>query len=199
MHQQNEKTAPSESRDIQETSGDHRSESEEELDGRHEVEDVLDQPAAHHDRPDGADEGDGEDLRDQDGPRRGRSADTTGRSSVTPSAKRKDQPESMDLITLSGLAQWTDRVLKKAGREYIEALLDISEVTGRLSVQRKETILTLVRLLEDRGSGNGLKAREMISMLAQLDGLLGNGTPADVRLLPLLLEDDPEVFRLTQR
>ena len=118
---------------------------------------------------------------------------------------QEEGSEVLDLVTLAGLAQWVERGLRKAGKEYIETLLEVSEITGRLTSERKRIILTFVRLLGDRESADGITATEMVSLLAQLDCLLGVGTSADTRLLPFLLQDDDglqdvsEVFPSTQR
>ena len=65
----------------------------------------------------------------------------------------------LDLVTIAGLAQWTDRALRKGGEEYVEALLDVSEATGRLSNGLRETLFSFVRLLGDGNGGHRLTAR----------------------------------------
>ena len=100
----------------------------------------------------------------------------------------------MDLVTIAGLAQWTDRALKKAGREYVEELVDVSEQTGRLGPGVKDTLLNLMKLLGDRDEGPTVSAKDMVLMLAQLDSLGGIGPTGDPKLLTILLQDDSEVF-----
>ena len=129
----------------------------------------------------------------------------------TKTQKRQEQPpglpavanisedEPMDLITIAGLAQWTSKILEKAGSDYIYGLLKVSEQTGRLSTKVKETIVTLTSLLDGNLSETKITAKEAVWMLAQLDGLLGTGTQSDARLLPFLLQDDLEVLPLIRQ
>ena len=115
---------------------------------------------------------------------------------VSLSAHRKlaeDSPDDViDLITIAGLAQWTDQVVRKAGREYVEALLEVSEMTGRVTGERKETLLAFVRLIAGNGNTQSLSPRELVASLAQLDVVLGITNSRDARLLPLLLQPEME-------
>ena len=115
-------------------------------------------------------------------------------ASQAASIGRAESPEVVDLITVAALAQWTDIVLRKGGKSYFEALLDISEMTGRVSSGMKETLLTFVRLQSDEFQGEGINTREMVALLAQLDGLLGISTSSDSRLLRFLFHDDLETL-----
>ncbi len=95
---------------------------------------------------------------------------------------------SLDLLTIAGLASWTDQVIRKVGREQLDALLRISEIRGHLSKETKETILSLALLLDGGREGyGGVTAKEMVALLAQLDAVQGNGTKDDANILPLLL------------
>jgi hypothetical protein len=85
---------------------------------------------------------------------------------------------------------WTDRLLNKgAGLDYVDELLEISEMTGRLSPELRGVVTVLARLMGGHDTTARLTAREIVSPLAQLDALLGNEPSADNRLLSLLLQD----------
>jgi hypothetical protein len=112
----------------------------------------------------------------------------------SPVARNGRVHKGMDLVTVAGLAQWTDRVLSKVGKEHLEHLVQVSAATGRISPEVKDVLLTIAPLLAGDGSGNRLTARELVRMLAHLDGLLGSGSLAEARLLSILLHDDLEVF-----
>ena len=77
---------------------------------------------------------------------------------------------------------------------YFEALLELSEITGRVSKDMKETLLTFMRLLSDEFKGGAIDTREMVALLAQLDGLLGINTSSDSKLLRFLFHDDLETL-----
>ena len=101
---------------------------------------------------------------------------------------------------MAGLALWTDRVLRRAGgREYVESLLEVSEITGRLTPKLKQVLLIFVRLLSREDSEVPITAREIVSPVAQLDAMLGMGSGDDTRLLTLLMQEELEGFPSTQR
>ncbi len=118
------------------------------------------------------------------------SADKPARSA----AKRR---EGLDLVTLAALAQWTEKVLKKMGPENLETLIGLSQKTGRLPAEQKEVLLTFIHLFERKEGGQAITARQMVSVLAQLEGLLGNAS-ADARLMSFLLQDSLEELPLIQ-
>ena len=121
----------------------------------------------------------------------GRKSDSNSQASSSNAAR---DPKVMELVTIAGLAQWADQVLKKGGKDYVEALLDVSVMTGRLPEELKGTLLTLVRVLGEQSTGRGITAKETVRLLAQLDGLLGISTSSDARLMSILFQDDLEAF-----
>ena len=120
------------------------------------------------------------------------------RTSTAAPVSKQESPEYTDLVMISGLAQWTDRVLRKGGREYLESLLDVTEMTGRTSSRLKEIVLAFVDLLDKKDSTTRISAKEMVSLLAQLDAIMGIHSSTDARLHALLLQEDLEVFPLIQ-
>ncbi|MCH8061406.1 MAG: hypothetical protein IH861_02770 [Chloroflexi bacterium] len=113
--------------------------------------------------------------------------------------KQEEEQSVMNLVTIAGLAQWTHRVLNKVGRENLESILEVSELTGRIPKETKDVLIALVPLFEAKESDEDeISAKEVVSLLAQLDGFLGHMSPADTRLFPFLLQDELEVFPLIQ-
>jgi len=105
--------------------------------------------------------------------------------------------ESMDLVTVAGLLQWTSSALRKLGKEHLVFLLDLSERTGRVPEHTRKVLEAVIPLFEVNSTqAPALSVKQIVSMMAQLDGFLGNVSPADSRLLPFLLQDDLEVFPL---
>ena len=105
----------------------------------------------------------------------------------------------LDLATLASLVQWTHRVVQDTGADYAATLFEISEMTGRLSSDLQQVLLAVVRLLGKEASGSTDSATKAVTLLAQLDGLMGNTTQEDARLLPFLMRGDLEVLPLIQR
>lgn len=105
--------------------------------------------------------------------------------------------EGIDLVTIAGLAQWTDKVLRRVGRANLETLIELSQKTGRLSADHREVLLTFVQLFDNKEGGHTISARQMVSVLAQLEGLLGNAS-TDARLMSFLLQDSLEESPLIQ-
>ena len=114
---------------------------------------------------------------------------------ATPEKEMFKQKE-LNLITIASLAQWSARVINRIGSEHFGTLVELSSMTERISPEVKEVLLVLVPLLEGRDSGSGLAAKDLVALLAQLDGLLGNTSSEEARLLPFLLPDDLEVLPL---
>ncbi len=98
----------------------------------------------------------------------------------------------MDLVTIAGLATWTDQVVAGMGSEHVEPLLEIAELRGSLSGQVKQIVLTLARLFDGRPKDSGPTAKDTISMLAQLEALSADRGSADLKLLSLLVQGDLE-------
>ena len=109
------------------------------------------------------------------------------------------QKTHLDLATLASLVQWTHRVVEETGPEYAEKLFEISEMTGRLSSDLQQVLLAVVRLRGAEASESTDFATKAVMLIAQLDGLLGNTTQKDARMLPFLLRGDLEVLSLIQR
>ena len=113
--------------------------------------------------------------------------------------KQEEEQSVMNLVTIADLAQWTHRVLNKVGKENLESILEVSELTGRIPKETKDVLLALVPLFEAKETDEGeISAKEIVSLLAQLDGFLGHMSPADTKLFPFLLQDELEVFPLIQ-
>ena len=111
--------------------------------------------------------------------------DEASRRVETSAVGRIRATEKVDLVAIAGLATWTDQVVSRIGKEHLEPLLEISVIRGRLSKGMKEIILTIARFFEGRDPGSGPSAKEMVSLLAQLDALSGGGTSPDAKILSL--------------
>ena len=126
-------------------------------------------------------------------PRRS-AARRAGAGPIKPQTKTR-----LDLATLASLVQWTHRVVQDTGPDYAATLFEISEMTGHLSSDLQRVLLAVVQLLSTETSGSTDFATKAVTLLAQLDGLMGNTTQEDARLLPFLLRGDLEVLSLIRR
>ncbi len=134
---------------------------------------------------------DAEDILKKAAKRRKRSkADDFG--DMMPKSK-PDDGSPIDLITIAGMAQWCARALNKIGRENFETLVQVSELTGRISPEAKNILIALIPLFEGN-EDEVVSAKEIVGLLAQLDGLLTSKGSAESRILPFLMQDDMDMF-----
>jgi hypothetical protein len=115
-----------------------------------------------------------------------------------PAVAENGRPRNMDLMTLAALAAWTDTALGKIGKDSLAPLLEISEMSGRLSKTNTEIILTLARLLGDSASGERITAKQLVMLLAHLDALSEGGGSSDMKLLSMMIDGDAEGLQLTR-
>lgn len=117
--------------------------------------------------------------------------------------EKEVEPEifkQFDLLTVAGFATWTRRVIAKVGRENLEPMLEISEVRGKMDRQTKELVLALAHIYDDRSVNNDVAAKDLVSLLAQLDVLAGKEPEqADSRLLPFLIDGELGGFPLIRQ
>jgi hypothetical protein len=91
-----------------------------------------------------------------------------------------------DLVVIAGLTQWIDQATAKLGRERTEALVEMSCTMGRTPEHLKEVLIKMARLSPHESNGQPLKASDYLSILAQLENLLGESEIKDHALLSIL-------------
>jgi hypothetical protein len=91
-----------------------------------------------------------------------------------------------DLVVIAGLTQWVDQATAKLGRERTEALVEMSCTMGRTPEHLKEVLIKMARLSPHESNGQPLKASDYLSILAQLENLLGESEIKDHALLSIL-------------
>ena len=115
------------------------------------------------------------------------------RDKADEAGSKPDSGSAIDLITIAGMAQWCARALSKIGRENFETLIQVSELTGRISPEAKSILTALIPLFEGNEE-DIVSAKEIVGLLAQLDGLLATKGSAESRILPFLMQDDMDMF-----
>ena len=91
-----------------------------------------------------------------------------------------------DLVVIAGLTQWVDQATAKLGKERTEALVEMSCTMGRTPEHLKEVLIKMARLSPHESNGQPLKASDYLSILAQLENLLGESEIKDHALLSIL-------------
>jgi hypothetical protein len=104
--------------------------------------------------------------------------------------------KSMDLLTISVLAQWLSRAMREISRDQISKLVEIYDVTGNLPGRLKDTLLLLVELCADSGQplreNTAISASTGIQLLIELDSLLRYRNSAlESLVLSMLVEGEP--------
>ena len=101
----------------------------------------------------------------------------------------EDQTE-VNLMTLIGLVRWVEKSIKKIGKEKVEAIVEIYRTAGYLPSSYKDTIPQIILLADDEKPEGSVSMGDSISVLLQLDGLLGGKFKTESAVLSTLFGDD---------
>jgi hypothetical protein len=93
------------------------------------------------------------------------------------------------LFTIAALTQWASKATRRIGQERVEAILDVYQMTGRLSAQLKQVALRLTCLGEGGEPESQVTTKDCIAVLVELDGLLGQDARPESALVSILLND----------
>ena len=74
----------------------------------------------------------------------------------------------------------------KLGKQRTEALIEMASASGRLSFDLKEALIRIARLSHHESNGQLPAAGDYLSLLAQLDNLLGGAKQQENALLSIL-------------
>ncbi len=96
----------------------------------------------------------------------------------------------LNLMTLIGLVRWVEKSIKKIGKERTEAIVEIYRTAGYLPSNCKEIIPQIVRLADDEKPEGSITMGDSISVLLQLDSLLGGKFRTESAVLSTLFGDD---------
>lgn len=107
--------------------------------------------------------------------------------------KPNSSGKTLDLMTIAGLTQWCARAIRSIGRENFETLVRVSLIAGRLNEETTQILLALVPLF-DGNSDDVISAKEVVSLMLQLDSLISADAKTDSRMLPFLFMDDMDPF-----
>ena len=114
---------------------------------------------------------------------------------IEPGFDRKlvESPKNLDgkvnLTTLNQLTQWLVEATGRLGRQRIEAVLDISEMTGHVDPDLKNILLKYLISIPDEYSGE-VTTRDYLVSLLELDNLLGRDNKSEAALLAILCQEN---------
>ena len=92
-----------------------------------------------------------------------------------------------DLATLATLGNWADRSARKVGRERVEAILEVYQVTGYLPQNLKEVLLKLLSLDNAPVNEGAVSLRDCITVLLELNGIVIGHSKTEAAMLSLLV------------
>ena len=97
--------------------------------------------------------------------------------------------ENINLITVAGLSRWVDESTEKIGRERTEIMVEASHVVGYLPADLKDLLIKIVRLSQVGEPKKGkITTSDYLSVIAQLDSLLGFSSESEAALLSILTD-----------
>lgn len=91
-----------------------------------------------------------------------------------------------DIVVIAGLTQWIDQSTAKLGKERTEALVEMSSTMGRLPPDIKDALVRMARLSHHEPNVESITASDYLSVLAQLENLIGGSKLQDNALLSIL-------------
>lgn len=117
------------------------------------------------------------------------------RLEIEPGSDRKltENPKNLDgklnLATINQLTQWLVEATGRLGRQRIEAVLDISEMTGHIDPDLKSILLKYLISIPDEYLGE-VTTRDYLVSLIELDDLLGRDNKSEAALLAILCQEN---------
>lgn len=98
--------------------------------------------------------------------------------------------QQINLMTLIGLVRWVERSVKKIGKERVEAIVEIYRTAGYLPSSCKDIIPQVIRLADDERPEGAVTMGDSISVLLQLDSLLGGKFRTEAAVLATLFDEE---------
>jgi len=97
----------------------------------------------------------------------------------------------LDLAVIAGLTEWVDKTIQRIGKHRTEAIVEGLHSIGRLPGGMKDFLVRFVELSPDSEPERQLKTKDYLTVLSQLEGLLGsNSSRPEMSLLTILNSDE---------
>jgi len=98
--------------------------------------------------------------------------------------------EVLDLAVIAALTEWVDKTIQRIGKHRTEAIVEGLHSIGRLPGGMKDFLVRFVTLSPDSEPERQLKAKDYLTVLSQLEGLLGKSGRTEMSLLSILNSDE---------
>jgi len=92
----------------------------------------------------------------------------------------------IDLATIAGLTQWVDQTRQRIGSRRTEAIVEGLYLIGRLPPGIRDFLLKFVELADISEPQRQIATKDYLTVLTQLEGLLGKGSASEMALVSLL-------------
>ncbi|MDY6834964.1 MAG: hypothetical protein SVY53_09230 [Chloroflexota bacterium] len=88
--------------------------------------------------------------------------------------ERYDPPQypNLELDTIARITHWVSNGVQSIGRERMEVVVDMYNMTGNLSSKARDTILKLIRFSEEEEPGGNIPISDCIPIMMQLNSIL---------------------------
>jgi hypothetical protein len=96
----------------------------------------------------------------------------------------------LDMAVIAGLTEWVDKTIQRIGKQRTAAIIEGLHCIGRLPGGMNDFLVRFVHLSPDSEPERQLKARDYLTVLSQLEGLLGQSGKPDLSLLSILNSDE---------
>jgi|GEM_PF-2958265 hypothetical protein len=94
--------------------------------------------------------------------------------------------DGIDLATIAGLTQWVDQTTHRIGKRRTEAIVEGLCLIERLSPGIEDFLLRFIQASEVQEPQRQIKTKDYLTILAQLEGLLGQGNKSEMALISIL-------------
>lgn len=96
------------------------------------------------------------------------------------------QRSEIDLATIAGLTRWVDQTTQRIGKKRTEALVEGLHVIEHLPPGIKDFLLKFIHLSQAREPQQQITTKDYLTVLTQLEGLLGQGSASEMALISIL-------------
>lgn len=93
-----------------------------------------------------------------------------------------------NLATIAGLTEWVDQTTQRIGKQRAEAIVEGLYLMERLPSGIKDFLLKFIQLSEAEEPQRHIATKDYLTVLAQIEGLLGHGSTSEMALVSILTD-----------
>ena len=102
--------------------------------------------------------------------------------------KQNGKQNGTGLATLAGLTQWVDQTTQRIGKQRAEALVEGLHMMEHLPLGIRDFLLKFIQLSEAKEPQRRITTKDYLTILTQLEGLLGQGSTSEMALVSILTD-----------